>query len=55
MHYAKKNNWVYALSYNAHIGLNSISSDGKDLAMGAGSGAEVAGSEPRADVAPKDK
>ena len=37
-----------------HTGVNNTDNDGTDLAMEAESGAEVAGSESRADVAPKD-
>ena len=40
---------------DAHIGFNSTNSDGKDLATEARSGAGVAGSESRADVALKDE
>ena len=39
---------------DAHIDLNNTDNDGKDPATEAESGAEMAGSESKADVAPKD-
>ena len=40
---------------DTHIGFDDTNDDGTDLAMEAESGADVAGSESRADVAPKDE